>query len=81
MIPIQYLDATPELTSDVSTGTWAKLSWHEQFTTPARPGAQPTPGTAFQMYPGEEVETPCILDGHSRCLRNKVSPLWFSDEG
>ena len=54
MIPIQFLDATPELTSDVSTGTWAKLSWHEQFTTPARPGAQPTPGTAFAMAHDED---------------------------
>jgi hypothetical protein len=49
MIPIQYLDATPELTGDVSTDAWAKLLWHEQFTTPARPNAQPTPGTSFAM--------------------------------
>lgn len=49
MIPIQYLDAAPELTSDVSTGAWAKLLWHEQFTTPGQPGAEPTPGTAFAM--------------------------------
>ena len=49
MIPIQCLDAAPELTSDVSTGAWAKLLWHEQFTTPGQPGAEPTPGTAFAM--------------------------------
>ena len=49
MIPIQYLDAAPELTSDVSTGAWANLLWHEQFTTPGQPGAEPTPGTAFAM--------------------------------
>ena len=54
MIPIQYLDATPEMTSDVSTGTWAKLSWHEQFTTPGQPGAKPTPGTAFAMAHDED---------------------------
>ena len=49
MIQIQYLSHPPELTGDVSTGVWANLLWHEQFTTPARPGAQPTPGTAFAM--------------------------------
>ncbi len=49
MIPIQYLDAAPELTSDLSTGAWAKLLWHEQFTTPGQPGAEPTPGTTFAM--------------------------------
>jgi hypothetical protein len=49
MIQIQYLDAAPELTSDVSTGAWAKLVWHEQFTPPGRPGAEPVPGTAFAM--------------------------------
>ena len=49
MIQIQYLSHPPELTGDVSTGVWANLLWHEQFTTPARLGAQPTPGTAFAM--------------------------------
>ena len=43
MIPIQYLDAAPELTSDVSTGAWAKLLWHEQFTPLGRPEAEPMP--------------------------------------
>ena len=49
MIQVQYLDTAPEMTGDVSTGAWAKLLWHEQFTTPGRPGAEPTPGTAFAM--------------------------------
>ena len=49
MIPIQYLDAAPELTSDVSIGAWAKLRWHGQFTPFGRPDAEPIPGTAFAM--------------------------------
>ncbi len=49
MIQIQYLDAAPELTGDVWTGDWANLLWHEQFTPPGRPGAEPVPGTAFAM--------------------------------
>ena len=49
MIPIQYLDAAPELTGDVSTGAWAKLLWHEQFTPLGRTDAEPLPGTAFAM--------------------------------
>ena len=49
MIQIQYLDAALELTGDVSTGTWANLLWHEQFTPPGQPGAESVPGTAFAM--------------------------------
>ena len=49
MIQIQYLGAVPELTGDVWTGDWANLLWHEQFTPPGRPGAEPVPGTAFAM--------------------------------
>ncbi len=49
MIPIQYLDAAPEMTGDVSTGAWANLLWHEQFTPLGRPDIDPMPGTAFAM--------------------------------
>jgi hypothetical protein len=49
MVQIQYLDTAPALTGDISIGGWANLLWHEQFTTPGRPGAEPTPGTAFAM--------------------------------
>jgi hypothetical protein len=49
MIQIQYLDAAPELTDDASSGTWANLLWHEQFTPPGQPGAEPVPGTAVAM--------------------------------
>ncbi len=49
MVQIQYLDAAPELTGDVSAGPWANLSWHEQFTPLGRPDAGPMPGTAFAM--------------------------------
>ena len=49
MIQVQYLDAAPALTGDVSTGAWANLLWHEQFTPIGRPDINPMPGTAFAM--------------------------------
>jgi hypothetical protein len=49
MVQIQYLDAAPEMTGDVSTGAWTNLLWHEQFTPLGRPDINPMPGTAFAM--------------------------------
>ncbi len=49
MIQVQYLDAVPTLTGDVSTGAWAKLPWHEPFTPLGRTSVGPIPGTAFAM--------------------------------
>ena len=49
MIQVQYLGTAPEMTGDVSTGAWANLLWHEQFTPLGRSGTEPMPGTAFAM--------------------------------
>ncbi|MAE66563.1 MAG: hypothetical protein CMJ18_20020 [Phycisphaeraceae bacterium] len=54
MIQIQYLPAAPTMTGDVSADPWATLSWHEQFTTPGCPGAEPAPGTAFAIAHDDE---------------------------
>ena len=68
MIQIKYLSAEPPMTGDVSADPWATLSWHEQFTVPGQPGAEPMPGTAFAMAHDEKnlyVAVMCrALGGH-----------------
>ena len=49
MVQVQYLNADFEMTGDVSTGAWANLLWHEQFTPLGRPDIAPLPETAFAM--------------------------------
>ena len=49
MVQVQYLNADFEMTGDVSTGAWANLLWHEQFTPLGRPDIGPLPETAFAM--------------------------------
>ena len=49
MIQIEYLSDSPEMTTDLSTGAWASVTWHDHFTVPGKVDAEPVPGTSFAM--------------------------------
>ena len=49
MIQIEYLSDSPEMTTDLSVGAWASVTWHDHFTIPGSVDGEPVPGTSFAI--------------------------------